>query len=80
MASYTYSMRDSIYSKSRSSQEAVDWNSLQTEFSPTTHGNLGWMLVRLSAIVFCSLGLYLFAGMGAGLAALLAGWFVLYRR
>ena len=72
-------MRDSIYSEDQHPQEAVNWNALQTEFSPTASGNLGWVLVRLSAVVFCTLGLYLFAGMGAGLAGLVAGWFIFYR-
>ena len=78
IASYAFSMRESIYSKDRQLPEAVNWNSLQTEFSPTTSGNLGWMLLRLSAVLFCALGLYLFAGLGAGLAGLVAAWFVFY--
>jgi Flp pilus assembly protein protease CpaA len=72
-------MRESIYSKDHKSPETVNWNALQTEFSPTNSGNLGWMLIQLSAVVFCALGLYLFAGLGAGLAGLVTAWFVLYR-
>jgi hypothetical protein len=52
---------------------------MKTEFSPTKSVNLGWMLIRLSVVVLCALGLTLFAGLGAGLAALVAGWFVFYR-
>lgn len=73
-------MRDSIYSGDLAPQEEVNWNTLQTEFSPTASANFSWVLIRLCAVVFCALGLYLFAGLGAGLAALVAGWYVLYRR
>ncbi len=72
-------MRNSIYSAEQDPQEVVNWSALQTDFSPTASGNIGWILVHLSTVVFCALGLYLFAGLGAGLAGLIAAWFVLYR-
>ena len=78
-ASYACDMRKSIYSTDLKPPETVNWNALQTEFSSTASGNLGWTLIRLSAVVFCALGLYLFAGLGAGLAGLVAAWFVLCR-
>lgn len=37
------------------------------------------MLLRLSAVMFCALALYLYAGLGIALAVLVAGWFVFYR-
>ena len=71
---------DQLYqSLDQSSGEPVDWNSLQSEVRPTQSGNLGWFFVRLAAVVFCAIALYIFGGLGGAMAALVAGWFVLYK-
>jgi hypothetical protein len=72
-------MRNSIFSKDKASQDVANWNALRTDYSSTTNGTTGRMLLRLSAVMFCALALYLYAGLGIALAVLVAGWFVFYR-
>jgi hypothetical protein len=60
-------------------QEVTNWNALQTDCSTTPSGSIGWFLLRLAAVIFCAIVLYLFGGLGAGMAVLVGGWFVLYK-
>ena len=76
---YACSMRNSIFSKNKASHEVANWNALRTEYSSTAKGMTGRTLLRLSAVVFCALALYLYAGLGLALAVLIAGWFIFYR-
>jgi hypothetical protein len=79
LVSYACSMRNSIFSKDKASQDVANWNALRTEYSSTTNGTTSRMLLRLSVVMFCALALYLYAGLGISLAVLVAGWFVFYR-
>ena len=60
-------------------EEVTNWNALQTDSSITPSSSVGWFLIRLAAVIFCAIVLFLFGGLGAGMAVLVAGWFVLYK-
>ena len=60
-------------------EEVTNWNALQTDCSTTPKSNIGWFMIRMTAVIACAIVLFMFGGIGAGMATLIAGWFVLYK-
>ena len=60
-------------------EEVPNWNALQTEPNTPHTRAIGLLLIQFSAIIFGGILVYMFGGLGLGLAALVTVWYVLFR-